>query len=103
MREARSPAAMRVPGSGKVRMPRNPLRHPIGLPPIAGLQGPVGQPTEYGRTVVGAIMIAESANNRIGLLNLFADRDGVVAESPASLRPLVSTMLRGKVRSQVRQ
>ncbi len=43
-------------------------------------QRPVGEPLEHGRTVVGAIMVAEAANNRIGLLNLQSDRESMVAE-----------------------
>ena len=53
-----------------------PPAHPFTERP----HGPVVQPPEHGRTVVGAIMIAEAANDRIGLLNLLPDRENVVAE-----------------------
>lgn len=43
-------------------------------------QGPVGEPTEHCCTVVGAIVITEAANDRVGFLNLLADREGVIAK-----------------------
>ena len=53
-----------------------PSAHPFAKRP----QSPVGQPTEHLERVVGPVMVAEAANDRIGLLNLDTDGEGVVAE-----------------------
>ena len=53
---------------------------PPAHPFTEGSQSPVGQPAEHLRTVVGPIVIAEAANNRIGLLNLVTDRESMIAE-----------------------
>ena len=50
--------------------------HPLAERP----HGPVGQPTEHERAVVGTIVIAEASDDPIGFLNLHTDREGVVAE-----------------------
>ena len=53
-----------------------PSAHPFAKRP----QRPVGQPTEHFGRMVGPIVVTEAANDRIGLLNLDTDGEGVVAE-----------------------